>query len=120
MDKERLDTILIEASAKSDLVRSSRHACAILYKGQILAVGNNKRKSHPMMLKFNKESPKIFLHAEVDAIIKILNHHGIEILKDCTLYVIRTTKNGKLASSEPCEICKGIIRSFKIPQVFWS
>ena len=120
MDKDRLDRILIEASTRSDLVKSSRHASAIIYKGQILSIGNNKRKSHPLMLRFNKDSPKIFLHAEIDAIIKTVNNHGIEILKDCTLYVLRTTKSGRIASSEPCVICKEIIKAFNIQQVFWS
>ncbi len=120
MNKDRLDKILINVSLKSDLVKSSRHAAAILYKGQIISTGNNKYKSHPAMLRFNKDSPKIFLHAEIDAIIKTINAHGVDILKDCTLYVIRTTKTGRMASSEPCQICKRFIESVNISNVFWS
>jgi tRNA(Arg) A34 adenosine deaminase TadA len=119
MDRNRLTRILVDATEHSDMVKSSKHAAAILYKGQILAIGNNKRKTHPLMSKF-VNGPKIFLHAEVDAIIRTVNNHGIEILSDCTLYVLRTTKSGRIAGSEPCNICKRIISSFNIPQTFWS
>jgi len=121
MDTHRLNRILIEAAGKSDLVQSSRHAAAILLKGQILAIGNNRRKSHPIMAKYDKENTKrIFLHAEVDAIIKTINLHGIEILSDVTLYVIRVTKGGNLGNSAPCIICQRVIKAMGIPQVFWS
>lgn len=120
MDKTRLNQILVDACSRSELVRSSRHAAAILYKGQIISIGNNKRKSHPIMCKFNKSSPKIFLHAEVDAIVKCINAHGLDIFPDTTLYVLRMTKSGYVGSSEPCQICKEIIKSVGISTVFWS
>lgn len=120
MDKNRLNSILLEACERSDLINFGKHAAAILYKGSVLAIGNNKRKSHPIMCSINKASKKIYLHAEVDAIVKTINAHGIEIFPETTLYVLRVTKGGRVTCSEPCSICKDIIESVGIKQVFWT
>lgn len=120
MDKNRLTQILLEACNRSDTINSGRHAAAILYKGSILAIGNNKRKSHPIMCSINKDNKRIYLHAEVDAIVKTINAHGLYIFPETTLYVMRVTKGGNIAYSEPCNICKDIINSVGITQVLWS
>jgi len=120
MDKDRLTRILVDACTNSEMINSGRHASAIIYKGQILAIGNNKRKSHPIMCSINKNTKRIFLHSEADAIIKVMNAHGMEIFPKTTLYVIRISKSGRLTLSKPCEICSGLIDAVGIKQVFWS
>ena len=114
--------ILYRESRNADVVKSSYHAAAVVYKGRILAVGLNKRKTHPTMKKFQKNHRpnRIYLHAEVDAIIRTINLHGEEILKSSDLYVLRTTKSGKIGTSEPCNGCRDTINFYQLKHVYWT
>jgi tRNA(Arg) A34 adenosine deaminase TadA len=103
--------------SESDLIGSSRHAAAIVHNGKILSIGHNRRKTHPLMLKFQHKPYKIFLHAEIDAIVKIKDK---TLLKECQLYVARRSKGNNILNSEPCETCKKAIRFFGIKQVYWT
>lgn len=114
------ETLLNEAKTNSSLIRSSRHAAAVVYKKKILAIGHNKRKSHPIELKFQKIPGAIFLHAEKDAIIKTMNRYGDQILQHCSIYVLRVMKNGSLGYSKPCESCQAFIKSVGIKKIYWS
>ena len=112
--------VLKDESRNADRVKSSYHAAAIVYKKRILSIGLNRRKTHPLMTKYNSRSGQIFLHSEVDAIIKTINLYGQDILKECSLYVLRTTKSGKIGYSKPCSSCQQHIDFYGIKKVFWS
>lgn len=107
-------TILKDHALKNEPVRSSRHASAITYKKKVLAVGRNSYKTHPIMLTYGRNEESLYLHAEIDAIVKTINLHGSEILKECTLWVLRINKKGELASSCPCLGCRKAIDAFGI------
>jgi len=109
------------AEHRSARIKSSRHAAAVTRRGVIISTGWNKLKSHPMQAKFASVAGKpeaIFLHAETDAIIKTINKHGPEILTGCEMYIIRVTKNGRLAKSKPCISCLGLLNHFQINHVY--
>jgi len=97
-----------------------RHAAAIIYKKKVLAIGNNKLKTHPIMLDYQTDKTKIYLHAEIDAIVKTINAHGSNILKRCDLYVMRLTGGGNVGLSKPCKGCQKAIVAFGIKRVFWT
>lgn len=97
-----------------------KHAACIVYKKQILSVGRNQLKTHPMMLKYQTDETKIYLHAEIDAIIKTINQYGTSILSRCDLYVLRITGGGNVGLSKPCRGCQKAIDAFKIKGVYWS
>lgn len=110
-----------EAIEYSGLVKSSRHAAAIVYKKRILAIGHNSKiKTHPIEFKFQRHPGADFLHAEKDAIIRAMNRFGDEILRECSLYVLRVLKNGEIAGSKPCESCQEFIKAVKIKNVYWT
>lgn len=117
---ESIFNVLIKESRKADRVKSSYHAAAIVHKGRILAIGLNRKKTHPLMARYNERPGQVFLHAEVDAIVRTINRYGDEILKESSLYVLRTTKGGVVAGSKPCSGCQSHIEHFGIPEVFWS
>jgi deoxycytidylate deaminase len=102
------------------MVRSSRHAAAIVYKGQILSFGLNSMKTHPIMWKFGRNKEAIYLHAEIDAIVRCINKYGTVVLPKSTLYVVRINKAGKIVHSKPCSGCQRAIESFNIQKVEWS
>ncbi len=87
---------------------------AIIYnkRNKILSIGkNNYVKTHPLMYKVSKEinpieyPKKIYLHAEIDAIVKCEN------LKNAyRILVFRINAKGEYALAKPCPICEKAIR----------
>ena len=117
---DRVYDYLVDFSKNADIVKSSRHAAAIVYRNQIVAAGVNKRKSHPIMQRYQSNEERIFLHAEADALIRFMGMYGVDLLPDCSLYVLRTTKTGRVAGSKPCEGCMAMIDALNVGQVYWT
>jgi tRNA(Arg) A34 adenosine deaminase TadA len=111
-------SFLEKVSHTSDLIRGSRHAAALVYKGRVIALGNNRLKTHPLQQQYGKNEHSIFLHAEIDAIIRALRDYGPDVLKKSSLYVLRTTKTGRVKNSEPCSGCLRAIEAFDIQKVY--
>lgn len=110
---------ILEAHADhADMVRSSKHAAAIVYKGTILSIGRNQYKTHPIMKLYGRNDKAIYLHAEIDAIVRCINKYGSEILTKCSIYVLRSDKLGRISNSCPCEGCSRAINAFGIKKVF--
>jgi deoxycytidylate deaminase len=111
---------LLSAVNGATLIGSSRHAAAIVWRDRVISVGVNSLKSHPAMVKHQPNKQRIYLHAEVDAIIKATNRHGVDFLSECSLYVLRQTKGGRVANSEPCPGCSNMIQAMGIKHVYHS
>jgi deoxycytidylate deaminase len=111
---------LFEAAETVTDCDQHRHAAAIVYKKQILSIGRNQLKTHPIMLKYQTDKYKIYLHAEIDAIIKTINQYGSDVLKRCDLYVMRLTGGGNIGMSKPCQGCQKAIDAFGIKGVYWT
>ena len=94
---------------------------AIIYdkKGKVLSIGqNNYTKSHPKMSLHAKacgEPYKIFLHAEVAAILKCK-----DLSKAHKIFVYREGKNGTPLKAQPCKICMSAIAATPIKHIEWS
>lgn len=94
-------------------VGAARIAAAIVYKNELISVGVCSYKSHPLQKHYGRNPHSIYLHAEVDALIKArsrMGERGIS-LKKCTLYVARVKRassnsTGFIAGlAKPCEGC---------------
>lgn len=105
-------------------VRNAQLAAMIFYKGRIISIGYNQKKSHPMAAKFSKNPDAIFLHAEVDAVIKALKKLSEAELKRATLIVarVKTDENGKLVfgMAKPCPGCSKCIAAYGIRKVIYT
>jgi len=101
-------------------------AASLVIRNEIISIGQNSIKSHPLQKKFAKNIEAIFKHAEVDCIINALKHIDTEDLSKSTLYVYRVKKSSKDSTnwvdgySEPCCGCKQAIIHFKIKRVVFS
>lgn len=77
-------------------------------KGKILSIGKNSYlKSHPYMAQLSAKLDmpyKIYLHAEVDAILKCN-----DLSKAHRILVTRVGRSGKLLLANPCKICQSAI-----------
>lgn len=111
---------LFDTALESDTVFKHRHAAAIVYKNKIIAIGKNQDKTHPVQMEYQADGHKIYLHAEIDAIVKARKSHGTEFLKNCDIYVLRLTKGGSVSNSKPCAGCQKAIDAFKFKGVFWT
>lgn len=88
---------------------SKKHeVTAIIYdkRGNVLSIGKNSyTKSHVKMAKFSKQAGepyKIWLHAEVSAIIKL---KGSALNKAYKISIFRYNAEGRPALACPCKAC---------------
>ena len=85
---------------------------AIIYdkRGNVLSIGKNSYvKTHPVQAAWAQragEPKKVFLHAEIDAIIKCR-----DLSKAHRIAVFRYTEEGSPANARPCCICAKAIRA---------
>ena len=81
-------------------------------RGNVLAIGKNSyTKTHPYQAKCAKEvglPEKIYLHAEIAAILKAKDKQIHRI------HIERKGKKGQYLPSKPCPICQEAIKAFGI------
>lgn len=111
----------IEAAIANKVQRPLPKMACVLTDGHNTVVGFNKRKSHPLQLRFNPQNPKaIYLHAEMDAIRQAIRLQGSD-LSGFKMYVARVYRDGvTTACAKPCEGCQGAILAFGIRSVEWT
>jgi len=91
---------------------------AIIYdkRGAILSIGKNSYvKTHPLQARYANKvglSKKVFLHAEIDAIIKCK-----DISKAFRILIVRTLANGATGCAKPCPICVEGIKQTPIKRI---
>lgn len=101
-------------------------SAAIVIKKDIISIGYNQMRTHPLQSQYSKNEHAIFLHAEIDAIACALNHVNKEDLKKATLYVHRVKRSGPNCTSWidgeacPCVGCSSAIMAFNISRVVHS
>lgn len=93
---------------------------AIIYdkRGNVLSIGRNSYvKTHPVQARYAEragEPHKVFLHAEIDAIIKLKSK---DEEKAHRIAVFRYTEDGSPATARPCKICMGAIAKTRIKEI---
>lgn len=91
---------------------------AVIYdrKGNPLSVGkNNYVKTHPLQKKHAEEvglPHRVFLHAEIDAIIKCKN-----LKKAHKISVFRFNLNGDPMLAKPCPVCCSALTAVNIHHI---
>lgn len=99
-------------------MRTRQEVTAIIYdkRGKVLSIGKNSYiKTHPLMvLHANKvgRPEKIYLHAEVHAIIKCK-----DLTKAYKMVVIRLDKKGNPMNAKPCPVCQSAIEAAGIKRI---
>ena len=78
-------------------------------RGQLLTVGRNSyTKTHPLQAKMSAlegQHHKIFLHAEVDSLVKLKDWGRAH-----RMVITRFTKDGEPAMAKPCGACQRVIK----------
>ena len=107
------------AAAQSPVFRS-KHAAGLVYRGRLLAVGFNRPKTHPKAAQYSKHEEAIYLHAELDCLLRGVQRYGLQKVSRCTMFVARVLQNGSLGSSCPCEGCERALRTFNVKKVWYT
>ncbi len=103
----------------------STYACVVGPRGTKISVGYNQYKTHPLQAKFASNPQRIFLHAEIDAIVKALKHITPTALAQCSIHVARFKNYPKLGMvgpglSQPCTGCAGALAAFGIKDIVFT
>jgi len=121
---QRILNFLTKAAEAADHIGiRAKLAAAVVIKNEIIAIGFNRRKSHPFQAQYQTNDKQIYLHAETDAINRALKYITKEELKKATLYVARVkyrdnkSKKAVWAESKPCSGCQKAIHSHGIKSV---
>lgn len=96
--------------------------CVIVDGKDIISVGYNHKKSHPLQKKLNylrfteqKERCHHYIHAEMSAIISAKQAN----LSNARLYIYRANKDG-MQMCRPCEACMSAIKSVGIKTIYYT
>jgi tRNA(Arg) A34 adenosine deaminase TadA len=95
-------------------VQSARIACAITtQKGMLISLGINRMKTHPLQARYRDRWSRIWLHAEIDAIVKAKG-----LVQGCNMYLLRVSYDHNLkpfrSFVSPCKGCSSAIEHYGI------
>lgn len=97
--------------------------CVSVYQGNIIGIGCNCNKTHPIQKKYNKyrkpsENMLLKLHAEINCINSI-RHLNINFSK-VKLYIYRIRKDQPFGLSRPCPSCMAAINDLGIKDIYYT
>ena len=97
--------------------------CVAVYQGQLIGLGCNCNKTHPMQKFYNKyreESDAMLpkLHAEINCINQ-LKHLNINFSK-VKLYIYRIRKDQPFGMARPCASCMAAIKDLGIREIYYT
>lgn len=105
-------------------INRARIAAAVVYKSEVISIGTNQKKTHPLQARFSRHVEAIHIHAEIDAIARAVRRIDAKKLAQCTLYVARikldSGGNTMWGMAKPCTGCERAIASFEIGRVVWT
>ena len=96
--------------------------CIAVYQGQVIGLGCNSNKTHPIQKKYNRYRngedfiPK--LHAEISCLNQI-KHLNINFSK-VKLYIYRIRKDQPFGLSRPCPSCMAAIKDLGIRDIYYT
>ena len=98
--------------------------CVVVYKHKIISSASNSSKTNPVQKRYNKyrfdgDTGKHQLHAEVQALLPLLNRKDIDFSR-VSLYIYRQYKNHDLAMARPCPSCMALIKDLGIKTLYYS
>lgn len=81
--------------------RQKKHISIVIYKKQIISIGQNIFKTHPDTFKLGYRTPD--MHSELDAFRKIPKNY---LDKKLILLNFRFNRFGEFRNSKPCCVCE--------------
>lgn len=126
MYHDKYFNILEKVAIASEPVFGQRIAALLVYKKDIISIGMNKSKTHPIAKKFQKHEAAIYIHAEVDCIKNALRQYDERTIAKSTMYILRMKRpenNHRIFMRglvKPCIGCQQAIAAFDINTVYYT
>lgn len=111
--------IAISAAKEVPGVGGIRLAAVVFHHRDVLAVGVNSLKTHPLQKKFSL-SNFCFLHAEIAALVELRKKFPSAMEFPYQMAVVRLTKDGQLVMAKPCKFCQRAVRFYSLKKVWYS
>ena len=95
--------------------------CVAVYQGQVIGLGCNCNKTHPVQKKYNRYRKDLMLpklHAEISCLNQI-KHLDINFSK-VKLYIYRIRKDQPFGMARPCPSCMAAIRDSRVRNIFYT
>lgn len=95
--------------------------CVAVYQGQVIGLGCNCNKTHPVQKKYNRYRKDLMLpklHAEISCLNQI-KHLDINFSK-VKLYIYRIRKDQPFGMARPCPSCMAAIRDLGVRNIFYT
>ena len=95
--------------------------CVAVYQGQVIGLGCNCNKTHPVQKKYNRYRKDLMLpklHAEISCLNQI-KHLNINFSK-VKLYIYRIRKDQPFGMARPCPSCMAAIRDLGVRNIFYT
>ena len=109
--------------------KKAHYGCVAVYKNQIIGIGYNTNKTHPLQKYYNKKriikgefNPNLLylpkLHAEINCLNQI-RHLNIDFSK-VKLYIYRSRNDREYSLSHPCPSCMQAIKDLGIRNIYFT
>ena len=124
--KKKFWNILEKVAIAVEPASRQRMAAVLVHKNDVVAIGYNKMKTHPIAKRFQKHEEAIYLHAEIDCIKNALRVVDVDFLSKCTMYVLRLKRpendHNKFVHgmAKPCCGCELAVDQFGIKKVYYT
>lgn len=120
-----------KVSKTSDYGKRIKIGAVITDKSEVISVGSNRRKSHPLQKMLNKKyfssrfgglydidtiHHHFSIHAELNAILNA----GDRDLNGCSIYIFRRDSNGDISMCRPCKACMAAIKLCGIKKIYYT
>ena len=105
-------------------VYNVRIAAAIVHKRDLLSIGFNSTKTHPLQARHADHPDRVHMHAEVNAICG--SFKSKQDLDGCTIYICRLKYADSDKSSviwgnvKPCDSCFKLIKDYNFKQIIYT
>lgn len=117
--------LAIDIARKNPIQKLPRMGAILVLRNGYLFTGKNQYKSHPLQAQWSRNPQSIFLHAEIDCLVKVVANDVEDLMNDgslktASIYVARVGKNNLPALAKPCSGCFGALIHFGIDNIRWT
>jgi deoxycytidylate deaminase len=113
---------MMDMSLKQAIKSSLRYrvGAVITRNGRIISVGTNQANRYSKYIDNKFRKCNASLHAEADAIMKLLKEAKLDRLAGADIHVSRVRKNGSVGMAKPCKHCTALIEAVGIRRVYYT
>ncbi len=110
----------IDSAIANPILNLPRMGAVLVLRNGDIFYGYNQQRSHPFQKQWAKHPEAIFLHAEIDALIRAMKMVPDEMIVGSSIYIARVLKNGQPALAKPCSGCLGALIHFGVDNIWWT